>query len=326
MARFGFVTAAMVAECPRSEWDRAIASIAVRQHGIVTHAQLVAFGMDSSTIRKRAAAGRLVRMHRGVYAVGHPPLRAHGYWAAAVLACGPRAALSFASAGALQEIRPTSAVLIDVTAPSRAGRRRDGLRIHRATTLIPSDVTVVAGIPCTTVARTICDLAGVLAVSATEYMIHRAQTKRVFDRQAVETIVRRSPSRRGTRALRRILSITDRSEDEVRSGPERKLLRICHAEGLPRPKVDHWIALPDGDGYEVDFCWPEHGLVVEVDSRTFHDTARGFENDRLRDRRLALAGWRAIRFTSRDLDERPREVARQLRALLGEPSALGTIR
>ena len=322
MARTGFISTTGVAKRPRSDWDRAIGAIAARQHGVVTHAQLVALGMGSSTIRARVAANRLHRLHHGVFAVGYLPLVAHGYWAAAVLACGPGAVLSFASCGALHEIRPSSATLIDVTTPGRVGRRRDGLRIHPAATIVPSDLTVVAGIPCTTIARTICDLAGVVSQDATEYMVHRAQAKRVFVRAEVEAIVRRSPSRRGTRALRRILSISDRSEDEVRSGLERLMLRICRTSGLPQPEVDHWIALPDGGGYEVDFCWPDRGLVVEVDSRRFHDTDRGFENDRLRDRRLALAGWRVVRFTERDLCERPDDVERQLHALLRDPAPI----
>lgn len=250
MARTGFISTTGVAKRPRSDWDRAIGAIAPRQHGVVTHAQLVALGMGSSTIRARVAANRFHRLHHGVFAVGYLPLAAHGYWAAAVLACGPGAALSFASCGALHEIRPSSATLIDVTTPGRVGRRRDGLRIHPAATIVPGDLTVVAGIPCTTVARTICDLAGVLSQDATEYMIHRAQAKRVFVRAEVEAIVRRSPSRRGTRALRRILSISDRSEDEVRSGLERLMLRICRTSGLPQPEVDHsspaggWSASP----------------------------------------------------------------------------------
>ena len=290
--------------------------IAICQHGIVTHAQLSALGMRPSTIRARVARARLYGIHRGVFAVGHRPLRAHGYWMAAVLACGPDSLLSFGSAGGLQGIRPTAASLIDVTSPGRSGRRRDGLRIHTAATILPGDLTVVDGIPCTTVARTIFDLAGVLSESAIEYTIHRAQTKRLFDRSAVEQTMRRLPARRGAPVLRRILSISDRSEDELRSGLERKLLRICRGAGLPGPRTDHWIALPDGHGYEVDFCWPEQRLIVEVDSPLFHDTERGFENDRRRDRRLTLAGWRVVRFTERDLAQRPGEVARQLRALL----------
>src|SRR4029079_1608548 len=112
MAHRGVVPTTMLAQRPQRDWDREIGAIATCQHGIVNHAQLPALGMRPSTIRARVARARLHGIHRGVYAVGLRPLRAHGYWMAAVLACGPDSALSFASAGGLQEIRPTAASLI----------------------------------------------------------------------------------------------------------------------------------------------------------------------------------------------------------------------
>jgi hypothetical protein len=318
MARPGLVSTKAVAQRARADWDRAIAAIAAGQHGIVTHGQLIAIGFSSSAIRARVAAGRLYRLHRGVYAVGFPPFRREAHWLAAVLACGERALLSHRAAGALLDIRESAAALIDVSSPTRAGRRRAGIRVHRADNLRDAERTVVNSVPCTTVARTIVDLAGVLTIGSLEYTIHRAQTKRRFPRDEVIAILDRLPRKSGTANVRQILGLSRPAEDRLNSELERRLFRICALAGVPQPEVNRWIALPaaDGGGYEVDFCWPERRLIVETDSRVFHETDRAFQNDPRRDRLLMLAGWRVIRFTYRDLNERPREVAGQLRLLL----------
>jgi predicted transcriptional regulator of viral defense system len=139
-------------------WDVEIAALAGRQHGVVERSQLEAMGLGRGAIAHRVAAGRLHRVHRGVYAVGHPLLTANGYRMAPVLACGPGAALSHASAAALWEIRATRATRIDVSVPTAAGRgTRKGVRVHRATSLRPDEVTEKAGIRVTTPARTLLD-------------------------------------------------------------------------------------------------------------------------------------------------------------------------
>src|SRR3954470_16877965 len=111
--------------------DRAIAALAARQYGVVTRAQLRAIGLGDTAVSKRAAAGRLHRVHRGVYAVGHRVLPARGAWMAATLACGDGAVLSHTTAAALWELRATDGAVVDVTVPSAGARRRPGLRIHR---------------------------------------------------------------------------------------------------------------------------------------------------------------------------------------------------
>jgi predicted transcriptional regulator of viral defense system len=295
--------------------ERALAEVAARQHGVIGLRQLLAIGLCASAVRGRVAAGRLARLHRGVYAVPGVRLGPHARSSAAVLACGSGAVLSHRSAAALLRFRETAATRIDVTSPRRAGRSREGIVVHRADRLSPSEITVVTGIPCTTVARTVVDLASVLAPEALEYAIHRAQTQRLLQRAEIVRVLARSPTRRGTAVVRRVLSLSNVAEDEVRSVGERRLVRICAREGLPMPRVNAWIAL-DGDGLEVDFSWPDQRLAVEVDSRAHHTTNRAFENDPRRDRRLMLAGWRVARFTYRDVTERPSAVAAELRSLL----------
>jgi predicted transcriptional regulator of viral defense system len=142
--------------------ETVIARLASRQHGVVSLTQLAAIGIDRSAIVRRTRKGLLHRVHRGVYAVGHAGLSTEGRWMAAVLACGEGAVLSHRSAGALWEIAlPPS--LIDVMVPGNAGRKpRDGIKVHRSLTLLPSQTTRRAGIPVTMPSRTLEDLKRVL--------------------------------------------------------------------------------------------------------------------------------------------------------------------
>lgn len=104
----------------------AIAALAGRQHGVVSSAQLRRIGLSESAISRRTRAGSLHRLHTGVYAVGHTALGPRARWMAAVLACGPAAALSHHAAGALWEIRATTFALVDVTVPRTGARSRPG--------------------------------------------------------------------------------------------------------------------------------------------------------------------------------------------------------
>jgi hypothetical protein len=141
--------------------ERSIAALARRQHGVVHHRQLIALGLSRQTIQRRVAARRLHPVHRGVYAVGHSRLTLRGRWIAAVLACSPGAALSHRDAGHLRNLRHSQNARIEVTVPAAAHPRRPGLRVHR-TTLAPENLTIVDGIPVTSLARTLLDLAAIL--------------------------------------------------------------------------------------------------------------------------------------------------------------------
>ena len=144
--------------------DLKIANIAARQLGVVTYRQLLEAGLCPSGVAKRTTAGRLHRLHRGVYAVGHRAVSREGRWMAAVLACGDGAVLSHMSAAALWELlRPVDG-RVDVSTPARSGRaRRVGIHLHRCTTLTSGSITERSGIPVTTPARTIEDLEGEVA-------------------------------------------------------------------------------------------------------------------------------------------------------------------
>jgi very-short-patch-repair endonuclease len=274
--------------------EAAIARIAARQHGVVTRTQLLAAGLLPSGISDRVSAGRLHRIHRGVYAVGHPNIGNEGRWMAAVLTCGKGAVLSHRGAGALWGIlrpRPEhdgeSLGPVDVTVPGDGGRkRRGGIRLHRSTTLFPADVTRRAGIPVTKPARTLRDLRRTL------------------------------PSRQFAAALRQAeflrLPLEHRvTPDRTRSELETRLLAICRRHRLPRPEVNVPV-----DRFLVDFLWRPARLIVELDGWEFHRTRSAFEEDRARDARLKLLGYDVLRFTWRQVQSEPRQVAAAIRALL----------
>lgn len=304
--------------------DGLIAEVARRQHGAIAHSQLRALGLSPRAIQRRVAAGRLHVVHRGVYAVGHALLGDRGRWMAAVLACGSGAVLSHRSAAVLWELRTSTRSMIDVSSPGRRGRTFDGIDAHRGDTLHPSDVTDVHEIPCTSVSRTLLDLAEVTNRRDVERACDQAEILRLFDLRALDDVLARADGRRGAPILRAVLGDLRFGATITRSELEEKFLQICDAAALPAPQVNTWLPLADGSGFRPDFLWPEQRLIVETDSRTFHDTHRRFEHDRRRDQLLAIAGWRVIRFTWRQVFHKSEQVATTLRALLevgGYPTA-----
>jgi very-short-patch-repair endonuclease len=266
--------------------DASIARLAGIQHGVLSSMQLQAAGLSTSSIGDRVAAGRLHRIHRGVYAVGHPNLSDEGRWMAAVLACGHGAVLSHRSAAALWRLAPVAKV-IDVTIAQDSGRAaRQGIRLHRSRTLSPADVTRRARIPVTKPARTLADLR------------------------------RTIPSRQFAAALRQAeflgLPLDDRvTQDHTRSELESRFLSICRRHRLPQPEVNVRV-----DCFVVDFLWRDERLIVELDGWQSHRTRSAFEEDRARDIRLKLLAFEVLRFTWRQVDRDPRRIASSIRSLL----------
>jgi hypothetical protein len=267
-------------------------------------------GLSPRAVRSRVGTGRLTRIHRGVYAVGHARLTLRGHWMAAVLAYGPRAVLSHRSAAALHGIRPDNRPKTDVTLPSRSARSRPGIDVHASTTLIDADVTTIDAIPCTSLARTLLDLAEEVDRQAWERAVGQADVLRVFDLVAVEEVLSRAGGRRGAGVLKLVLAeyggpaLTDREL-------EARFFALCRAAGLPKPGVNVWITLDGGVAYKADFLWGAERLIVETDGWGSHGTRRAFENDR----RLSIAGWTVVRFTWRDVEREPQEVTETLARL-----------
>jgi hypothetical protein len=229
---------------------------------------------------------------------------------AAVLACGPGAALSHRSAAACWELHPSAASLIDVTAaPSRAGA--PGIRLHRSRSLDARDTTTHRGIPITTIPRTLLDLAATVHASTLERALAQAQRAHLYDHRAITDLIARSNGHRGTGALARAIAHDD--PKWTRSEYEAWFLALVRDAGLPEPLVNLTLAAPDHPRLEVDFCWPAHRLIVETDGWETHRTRAAFESDRRRDAALQADGWRVLRFT---WHEPPRTIQRRLQALL----------
>jgi very-short-patch-repair endonuclease/predicted transcriptional regulator of viral defense system len=287
--------------------DQRIAALATRQHGVVATRQLAALGLSQRAVSHRAAAGRLHRVHRGVYAVGHPVLTVNGRRMAAVLAAGPTAVLSHASAAALWEIRPTSATRIDVSVRSAAGRaKRPGLRIHRAASVRDHEITEHQGIRVTTVARTLLDLAATLPRRALERALDEAEVHELYDLSSLDAMARAHAGERGARALTEALD-EDAEPTLTDSELEELMLALCDEYHLTRPKSRAWVA-----GLRVDFLFAASRLVVETDGYRYHHTRRAFERDRERGAILARAGYRVLRFSHRQLTREPAMVAHTL--------------
>jgi very-short-patch-repair endonuclease len=271
--------------------------LAARQHGVVSRAQLLAVGLTPRAIHARVTRGRLVRLHRGVYAVGHTALTSHSRDMAAVLACGPAALRSHRSAAHAWLILRSSSARIEVTA-DRGCKPKPGITIHRSRLTHPDDRALVNGIPTTSVARTIVDLADVLGDRRFGDAVNESEVLRLFDRDEVDKTLERLPGRKGRHRMNRILAAYRPDPSFTRSGAERRFLRLCAEHYLPRPSTNIFIG-----GHELDAYWEDARLGIELDGEVFHHTTQAYYEDRRRDRRLATLGIQVNRVTWRDLDD-----------------------
>jgi hypothetical protein len=279
--------------------DAEVAALAARQHGVVTRRQLLALGLSNSAIDRSARGGRLHRLHRGVFAVGHTVLTVDGRWMAATLATG--GVLSHGTAAAAWDLRRVATGTIHLSVRGDGGRlRRRGVRIHRSATLEPQDTTTLRGIPVTTPLRTIVDLATTLEGRPLEQLLDRADQRQLID--FAELHQRPIP-----RSLQAVVSLYAAGTTATRSELEERFLRLCDYHGIPRPEVNAVI-----EGHEVDSVWRAKRLIVEVDGYAYHRSPTAFETDRERDVLLAVAGWRVLRFTWTQITRRAPWVARAL--------------
>jgi hypothetical protein len=293
--------------------DRRVAELANRQHGVVSRAQLAALGLGEGAIRLRMRNGRLHRMHRGVYAVGHRIVTSEGRWLAAVLAGGRGAVLSHGSAAAHWGVRPAGTPVAVTT--GRRRRSRPGVRFFRSR--LPADETTTHdGIPVTTVPRTLFDLAAVISAGQLARAVAEAEVRRLWDPLSLGELLARHPRRPGAVAIRAVLG---GSAGITRSELEDRFLAFAGRAGLLRPATNVLLQV-GGRWIEADCVWHDQRLIVELDGRAIHATPSAFERDRARDRALTVAGWRVIRITWRQLRDQPEAIARDLRAALDRPA------
>jgi len=297
--------------------EDAIAAFAGCQYGRVSLEQLHAAGLHDDAIQYRVAMGRLHPEHQGVFAVGYRNRSREARWMAAALLSGPASGLGRRSSAALLDLvdwdRPTT----DIVAAKRIARTTPGIRARLARNLTPSDLMVHRGIPCTTVEWTLVDLAASEHPGVVKAAVTRAEKLRIYDGRAMAELLKR---RRGNRGVARLRAIIDALEgpELTRNDLERRFKTICRRAQVPQPLCNSWLPLDGvpGGGFRPDFLWRDGGLIVETDGQTDHGTRKAFEDDRARDQRLMVEGFRVVRFTWRQVRYDPAKVASILRSLL----------
>jgi Protein of unknown function (DUF559) len=270
--------------------------------------QLVDLGYSHRVIHSRVERGQLHRKYRGVYAVGHSRLTVRGKWMAAILACGRDALLSHRAAAALWELRTAPTGPLDVTATSR--HNIPGIRCHYVRAIHPDDRAEIDGIPVTSLARTLLDQAVALSHQRMRTTLEAVERREILNSADLDALLARSNGHRGVGRLRAALHELHGDPPWTQSKLEIRFLELIRGAGLPEPQANVSVL-----GEVVDFYWPEHKLVVEADSWGFHRSRRSFEENRLRDTRLQIAGIRVIRPTER-------RIAHESRALLADLTAL----
>jgi hypothetical protein len=294
--------------------ERELSQLATRQHGVVSRRQLLELGFGDHAIKLRLDAGRVHSLHVEVYAVGHIRLSRSSHWLAAVLAYGDAALLSHRAAATLWGLHRSRFKAVDVTAPlGRQGlSRRAGIWIHRGR-LRPEDRDERAGIPVTSVARTLFDLAEVVDRRQLEDAWEEADRLKLLRLDEVARVCERGYGRRALKPTRRLLAEARAVEAPTRSPLEDRFQHFCRSYGLPAHSTNVEVL-----GSEVDVLWPAAKLIVELDSWEFHGHHAAFRRDRARDVRLLVAGYRTVRVTHDGLDKEAALLANQIRALVGE--------
>ena len=287
-----------------------IAELATLQGGVVSLDQLRDEGVSRQVAAKREKDNELHRVHRGVYAVGHRSVSRATLLRAALLACGEGAVVSHGTAAALHGLWDKWPALIDVTVPVEAGRKIDGVRCRRCRYPQAKEIAVRNGVTCTTVARTLVDLAGIVGPKSLRKTVGRAAILKRLDLQATDLAIHNAKRRRGLKRLELALlpyRTKDNKVPDVRSDFETLLLPQLLEMNIPRPSTNAWLHV-EGERFLVDFLWDKEMVIVETDGRETHETPEAFQSDRRRDQFLAAAGYRVFRITWDQINSEPAAV------------------
>ena len=298
--------------------DRAIATLASRQHGVVARWQLLEAGVTARQVKLRLRNGRLHEIHRGVYVPGHPVLTAHARDMAALLACGPHAVLSHQSAASLWGLLayPASAPAY-VTIPPERSATRPRIKVRRAA-IARADIRWRERMPLTSPPRTILDLAGELGKDDLERLVAEANYRRLASAPELRDQLERKRGKRGNATLRTVLDLPG-GPARTRSPAERLMLRLLRKAGLTGYELNQRI-----HGFEVDVLWRELSFVlwrelsfaVEIDGYDAHSGRLAFERDRLKVAILEAEGLSVMPITPRQLRDDPEAVVARLRRAL----------
>lgn len=295
-----------------------LATLATRQHGVVSARQLLRLGFSRRLLVAEADRGRLLPLHQGVYAVGHRRLSWHSRCWAGVLGAEANevdeavwpAVASHGSAAYLWGLYRYAPERIDVTAPIRRRAKRE-FAVHFSSILAPEDRGEREGIPVTSVARTLLDLAIRSKPRQLEHLLERAEELELLDLHEVEDVLHRAGGHRGRGPLRRALALYQPDPSFTRSRFEKQFRRLVIRVGITAPSMNF-----NAHGYELDAYWPELRFAVELDLFETHGSRAAFERDRLRQEELKLLGIEMIRVTKPRLDAEPEAVLRNLSTLL----------
>jgi Transcriptional regulator, AbiEi antitoxin/REase_MTES_1575 len=292
--------------------DLSVALIAADQHGQITRRQLRACGLDDKAIARRVSSGRLHRVYRGVYAVGHAGVTIEGRFMAAVLACGATACLSHLSAAAHLEFMPWEERLPEVTILGTSRRRVDGLLVHNARSLHWRDTMLHKGVRVTSPARTLLDVAMVLPPKALQRAARRAQAShRVSVRQLLECI-ERSNGHPGTSWLKAVIAD---GPAPTRSELEDLLLDLLDAAAIERPEINAPLRF-DAATIVPDFLWRTKRVAIEADSERWHGHKLTREHDAAKQAILEAHGWRVLRIDYQQVERSPQQTLTRIRAAL----------
>jgi len=296
--------------------DLRAARLAARQHGRITFGQLVGCGLDKDAVARRVRKGSLHRVHHGVYAVGYISDALDAQFAGAVLAGGGGAFLSHWASCALAKLVRWDGRRIDVTVRGSSERSRPGIRFRRARSLDAQDVTRRHGIPCTTPARAILEIAPQLSDERLKRLVRKAQAERLANVRQIADVLRRANGHRGVRRIAEIIATGPAATD---SGHEDVVLDLILQAGLEHPIVNRRLVVGDVP-YRPDLRWPAQRVILEIDSSPWHDGPIAQQLDADRQADLEAAGERVLRTTLEQAVLGPnRLVARLLAA--GAPRA-----
>lgn len=286
--------------------------MAEAQHGVVCRSQLLGLGLSRDQVQDRSGGGRLHRIYRGVYAVGHRKLSLKGVWMSAVLACGPGAVLSHRAALALWDLRTSDSGLIDVTVPGRSRQRaRAGICVHKSEVLTDNDRAEVDGIPVTSLAWTVVDYAAIANQRQVRLVLEALERRRIYIGRELDELLDRTPNRNGVKTLRKATAEIKGPAPWLQSVLEETFRELIRASDLPEHEANVLV-----EGELVDALWRHERVIVELDGFAFHKSRAQFETDRRRDAKLQVAGYRVPRITQHRLQHEPEAVLAEIRALL----------
>jgi very-short-patch-repair endonuclease len=295
----------------REERRARLAVLAGNQHAVVAYWQLIRLGFDRGEIDRLAAGKFLHRLHRGVYAVGHPNVSLQGSLHGGRLGVRRRrSGEPLERRGALGTARGPAGRRVHVSAP-RHRRPTAAIKPHWVPGLDSRDCTRRDGIPVTTVTRTLLDLAAIATPKQLQRATNQAERKGLLTESAVRELIERNRGRKGIKEFVAVTAAVNAGTHRTRSDLEVAFLDFCRRHHIEEPVSNGKV-----EGFEVDMHWPGTRLIVELDDYEYHRTPTSFEQDRRRDAELKLKGYTVIRVTGAWLDTDPHGLARTLRALL----------